>query len=298
MAKSVMCCFPALYVVRRYVGTSVSEILPSAAATVFKKAGAAYNETMASCIHWYDELDSTNDQLKRLLAQDPQLPEGTVVAARYQTAGRGRDGRSWLSEPDTNLMFSLLVRGRKSDESPATLTLAVGVGIARFLKERHKLHISLKWPNDVLIEGKKICGILCEAAVEPGGSADSPSFIVGVGLNVNMSCQQAGRIDQPATSLLLETGGRFPSEEILADVLGELTKTLASWQQQGFMALRETWLSLCGHVGQSVRFRLPGDQCVEGTFAGIEARGQALLRQTDGRVIEVLTGDLITPSGR
>lgn len=250
---------------------------------------------MTPTIHWYDELDSTNDQLKRLLEENPQLPEETVAAARYQTAGRGRDGRNWLSEPDTNLMFSLLVHGCKPDESPATLTLAIGVGIARFLKERHKLHVSLKWPNDILVEGKKICGVLCEDATVPG---ESPALIVGVGLNVNMSVEQAARIDQPATSLAIETGQHYQPDKVLSQVLSELTETIQAWQQKGFTALREAWLSFCPYVGRSISFQQPGGIRQEGMFVGVGLQGQARLRQPDGEQVEMFAGDLIIRQDR
>jgi len=139
-------------------------------------------------LQWYARLPSTNTFLKERLAVESKLPSGTVVAAREQTQGRGRREREWLSSSGENLTFSLLLRGKYAPRHLPSASMAAAVAIAELL-EAEGLQPSLKWPNDVLVGGKKICGILSEGI--------SGGVIIGIGLNVNM--QNTDHINQPAT---------------------------------------------------------------------------------------------------
>ncbi len=146
-------------------------------------------------LQWYERLPSTNIFLKERLALEPQLLSGTVVAVRQQTQGKGRRGRDWLSGANENLTFSILLRGEYEPHTLPAAAMAAAISVADLLGTIG-VHADLKWPNDVLVSEKKICGILSEGV--PGG------IIVGIGLNVNM--QTADHIDQPATSTLIESG--------------------------------------------------------------------------------------------
>ena len=235
-------------------------------------------------LQWYDRLPSTNVFLKELFELDSQLVSGTVVAAREQTQGRGRRGREWLAGANENLTFSFLLRGNCEPRKLPAASMAAAIAVAELL-EAEGIRADLKWPNDVLVNGKKICGILSEGV--PGG------IIVGVGLNVNM--QSAGHIDQPATSTLIETGARRSVDELLAKLLPILSARLDEWAQGGFPSLRAKWSAKTPAPGTAVSVR-DGDVVREGLLAGFGDDGELLLQDISGTVAPIWAGDVFLPS--
>jgi BirA family biotin operon repressor/biotin-[acetyl-CoA-carboxylase] ligase len=240
-------------------------------------------------VTWFDQLDSTNRQLKRLLAENSDLPVGTVIAARDQTDGRGRGERFWQSIPGKDLTFSFFWQTQQQEDYFHTLTLAVGLSVAKTISETCNLPARLKWPNDVLVRQKKICGILCECVKSASGRT---SVIVGIGLNVNMSQGDAENIDQPATSLKIETGRPHDIKNILSLVLREMTQTLQQWENEGFDSLRAQWLDRCDALGQQVIIAQPDEKKVSGTFSGIGPCGEVQLLDARGETLTFLTGDM------
>lgn len=231
-------------------------------------------------LQWYARLPSTNSFLKERLALEKGLPSGTVAAAREQTQGRGRREREWLSASGENLTFSVLLRGKYSPRQLPSASMAAAVAVAELLKAEG-LKPALKWPNDVLVNGKKICGILSEGIT--GG------VIIGIGLNVNM--QNAEHIDQPATSVLIETGKRRDIDEVLNRLLKYLSAYLDEWAQKGFSGIREKWESGILNTGKSVTVR-DGSAVRTGILAGFGQDGELLLRDPSGAVGTVWAGDL------
>lgn len=231
-------------------------------------------------IQWYDRLPSTNTFLKERLELEPELPSGTVVVAREQTHGRGRRNREWLSDANENLTFSLLLRGDMEPKSLPSAAMAAAVAVSETL-EMEGIHSHLKWPNDVLTGGKKICGILSEGI--PGG------IIIGIGLNVNM--ERTGHIDQPATSLLMETGERRSLDKVLEKLLLHLSAQLEPWAQSGFSGIREAWESKVSNLGNPVVVQ-DGTMERTGLLAGFGDDGELLLQSGDGIVSPVWAGDL------
>lgn len=231
-------------------------------------------------IQWYERLSSTNTFLKERLALEPELPSGIVVAAREQTQGRGRRGRDWVSGANESLTFSLLLRGSCTPRKLPAAAMAAAVAVAELL-EAEGVNAVLKWPNDVLAGGKKICGILSE------GVADG--IIIGIGLNVNM--ESAEHIDQPATSLLIETGDRRSVDEQLAKLLPILSARLDEWAQGGFSKVRKNWEANVPNIGKPVSVR-DGDAVRTGLLAGFGEDGELLLQSEDGIVSPVWAGDL------
>ena len=209
-----------------------------------------------------------------------QLPSGTVVAAREQTQGRGRMDRQWLSEANENLTFSLWVCDEIEMHKWPSATMAAAIAVSELL-QAVGLHASLKWPNDVLVNGQKISGILSERI--PQG------LIIGIGLNVNM--QQADHIDQPATSILMETGQRGNVDELLQRLLKLLEKHLATWQHGGFEALRKDWEQKVPNIGKPVTIR-DGTAARTGLLAGFGPNGELLLKDNAGVVHAIWAGDL------
>jgi len=231
-------------------------------------------------IQWFDRLPSTNIFLKERMAVESELPSGTVVAARDQTQGRGRRGRDWLSAANENLTFSILLLGNGDPRKLPAAAMAAAVAVAELL-QAEGVPADLKWPNDVRVGGKKICGILSEGV--------SGGIIVGIGLNVNMRC--ADHIDQPATSILLETGERRNIDELLEKLLPHLAARLAEWEQGGFPKVRKNWEANVPSLGKPVTVR-DGDSERSGLLAGFGEDGELLLQEESGTVSPVWAGDV------
>ena len=230
-------------------------------------------------IQWHDRLPSTNTFLKERLALEPERPSGTLVAAREQTRGRGRRDRPWLAAANENLTFSLLLRGEVEPRKLPAAAMAAAVAVAELLIAEG-VQAALKWPNDVLVGGKKICGILSEGI--PDG------IIIGIGLNVNM--ESAEHIDQPATSLLIETGRRRSIDELLEKLLPFLSARLGEWEQGGFSRVRKSWEANVPNLGKTVSVR-DGGQTRTGILRGFGNDGELLLEE-DGTISSVWAGDL------
>ncbi len=239
-------------------------------------------------VHWFEELGSTNAFLKAWLADEPGLPAGTVVAARRQTAGRGRCQRVWTSGPREDLTFSFLVRHDGPVEwLPASL-MATALAVSEAL-DACGLTTSLKWPNDVLVEDKKICGILAEYVAD--AKAAGHAVVVGVGINLGMDEGRARSIDRPATSVFIETGRKAAPEAVLDQTLVALAHWLADWRRGGFGALREAWMAKAVHVGKWVSVG-EGETRRSGVLKGFGEHGEVLLELEEGSVVPILFGDV------
>jgi BirA family transcriptional regulator, biotin operon repressor / biotin---[acetyl-CoA-carboxylase] ligase len=220
-------------------------------------------------------------------------PEGSLVVAEYQTAGRGRMGRSWLAAKGQNLMFSLVLRPTLAVEEWGMVTLAAAAAIAeavdRFISP---LHSSIKWPNDILLNGRKCCGVLIESAYA-GATSGGRSVILGVGLNVNQEqfdVDLAGR----ATSLLLETGRFTHRSALLADLLFCLETHYTAVNERRFEQVRRAFCSRLHRLGETVTYRLAeGRGSIRGTLEGITDLG-ALRLNTEHGVRTFHAGELTT----
>jgi BirA family biotin operon repressor/biotin-[acetyl-CoA-carboxylase] ligase len=235
-------------------------------------------------VEWFDEVDSTNTRLLEKIRTVPTVLAGTVLAARRQSAGRGRLDRKWLSATSGNLLFSLFVRTGADPGQLPSLTMAMAIAIDEML---HTFHVqsNLKWPNDIHVKGHKIAGLLAERAGEAG-------VVIGVGLNVNMTANQLAGIDQPATSLSRETGRDWLVEEVLALLLTNHFPTwLDRWERKGFPGLRERWVSGCGGLNIPLAVR-DGVSRIHGTLAGFGDGGELQLRLPDGAIQTIWAGDI------
>lgn len=227
---------------------------------------------MNFAVTWYDELDSTNTFLRERARADDSLGEGTVIAAREQLAGRGRGARTWAAARGENLTFSILLRPDADAVKRASLSMAAALAVADVLAECGVV-ATLKWPNDVLVAGRKICGILVESV------AEGP-VVIGIGLNVNMKAETAARIEQPATSLGIEAGRGFELEPVLDSLLAYFSARCEAWRDGGFAALRADW---------DVRAQPPGTEASRGVIAGYGEHGELLVRGADGSAAAVWT---------
>lgn len=250
------------------------------------KVGPGFPE--ACRIVFSEEVGSTNDEARRLLAEGAGA--WTVAWARSQSGGRGRDGRRWSSPPG-NLYASLLLRppGPPARVAQLAFVAAVAIGEALHGLLAGRRPVSLKWPNDVLVGGRKAAGILLESE---GARADGvDGLVIGFGVNLASHPPDA-RL--PATSLLAEGAGELAPGHALAACLHALMRWHARWQDDGFGPVREAWMSAAHGLGAMAQARLPGGT-IEGIFAGLAEGGEMLLETPDG-IRRVTAGDVFFPA--
>jgi len=183
------------------------------------------------------EVGSTNDYAKELASYG--APEGTVVIAETQTAGRGRLGREWVS-PKGGLYFSIVLRPKLSASEAVKLVFVAGLAVAEVLAEMYGISVETKWPNDVLVNGKKICGILSEMNT----TAEKVNYaIVGIGLNANVDVEKKfqGQLKAVVTSLKNELGRRVPLEELFRIILERLENKYDLYINEGFSSVLQKW---------------------------------------------------------
>lgn len=240
--------------------------------------------------HDFDLLDSTNDEAGRRARN--QAPEGTLVVARRQSGGRGRRGRAWQS-PEGNLYCSLLLRPACSPSEAAQLSFVAAVALAEALSSwLPEARIGLKWPNDVLVDGAKIAGILLEA--ETSAKADRAWVVVGIGVNVESSPTD---LDQAASALSEVTAASPTPEAVLATLAPALLAWYDRWRREGFGPVRAAWLGRAAFIGERIRAQL-GEATLDGVFEALDADGTLLLRLEDGTAKEIGAGEIFAaPAG-
>jgi BirA family biotin operon repressor/biotin-[acetyl-CoA-carboxylase] ligase len=231
-----------------------------------------------------DEVDSTQSEvLRRAVAG---APEGTVVTARHQRAGRGSRGHDWWDAPGQSLLASVLVRPAGSAANAPQLSLVGGLAVADALVEVALVPARIRWPNDLLVGGRKVGGILAEASSD--GAGRLLHVVLGIGINLNQSAFPpilAGR----ATSLRLVTGRAHDAGQVLASVLAELGRRYPAWRAGGFAALRAEWRARSLLPGQTVR--LPDGTL--GVGEDVSDEGALLARAGDGRLLRVVSAGAV-----
>ena len=242
-----------------------------------------------------DEAGSTNDELVALSAEEPDF---SVVVTANQTAGRGRLGRVWVAPAGSSLAISVLLRPALPDGEPLAmehygwLPLLAGAAMARAVQPLVAGRVGLKWPNDVQIDGLKVCGVLAELV--PSGDA----VVMGSGVNLSMTRDELPTAT--ATSLALAGAsvvGDDLADAVLAGYLTELRSLIDDFLRHGAAAEASGTLrlvtELCTTIGQQVRVELPGGTDLFGAATGIDTSGRLLLRRsTDGLAMAVAAGDV------
>jgi BirA family transcriptional regulator, biotin operon repressor / biotin---[acetyl-CoA-carboxylase] ligase len=213
---------------------------------------------------------------------------GTVIAAEWQSAGRGRRGRAWHGGLGGALAFSMLWRFAQGAGVLSGLSLVVGVALARGLNAITGLSAGLKWPNDVVVDGKKLGGIL----IEVSGDVLGPSAaVIGIGLNVRLSQSLRLAIDQPVTDIESLVGKRIDRNVLLARLLLELDSAITSFARHGFAPFHAEWERLHAHQGRRVTLLLPDGRSERGTVRGVAEDG-ALLLEARGDLKRFHSGDI------
>jgi BirA family transcriptional regulator, biotin operon repressor / biotin---[acetyl-CoA-carboxylase] ligase len=221
-----------------------------------------------------DEIDSTNSEALRLAA-DPEVPEGTVVVADSQTAGRGRWGRTWVSEPGKSLTFSILLR---PTARPDLITTCVGVAVTEAVRELTGVDAGLKWPNDVVVDGRKLAGILVESQTDPTGGFTA---VAGIGINLQ---DPPSEVAAPVTSLANVSLGPAPARhEVLAAVLSwfePLYRSLGT--QQGANQIVDRASELSTVLGKEVTLAFADGHSQTGMAIALDPSGALIVGSSNG----------------
>jgi len=231
---------------------------------------------------------STNADAFRLAEEGAE--EGTVVVADGQSAGKGRRGRVWTSPQGVNLYCSVVLRPDILPHEAPQLTFLSAVAVVRAISQESGLTAEIKWPNDVLLQGKKVAGLLNEMSAE----TDGINFVIlGIGVNLNMSRDQfPDDLRAPATSLQLERGMPVQRARFAALLLNELDRLYADFLRHGFGPVREEWQRCCNAAGREVVVSDQGRDIVKGMFDGIDGDGALLLRLQNGKQERIVAGDV------
>jgi BirA family transcriptional regulator, biotin operon repressor / biotin---[acetyl-CoA-carboxylase] ligase len=224
-----------------------------------------------------DSVGSTNDEAARLA--DAGAAEGTIVWAREQTGGRGRRGRHWAS-PAGNLYSSTILRPSCAAVRATELGFVAALAVADIVPGGREIRV--KWPNDVMVDGGKIAGILLESSIGQGGLVEH--VIAGIGVNVGFA-PQLPEMRYPGAAL----GGSVVAA--LESLTQALARRLSEWRRDGFASVREAWLAKAGPLGADVDVRL-GEELVRGRFAGLDGEGALLLDTVAGRR-KIVSGELL-----
>lgn len=227
---------------------------------------------------------STNDEARDLANQG--MSDGTVIWAVEQKIGRGRLGRGWTSPPG-NLYASIILRDIGPLAQAAQLSfvtaLAMGEAVAEFAPNPEA--ITLKWPNDILMDGAKFCGILLES----GKDASARDWIV-IGTGVNIESHPDNTI-YPASNLR-QAGSDVSVEELLSTYVHKLAEWRNRWRAQGFAPIRASWLNRAAKLGQVIRVNLPGDRQIEGVFRNMNEDGAIEIQLESGLIETISAGDV------
>ena len=235
-------------------------------------------------VHFARETDSTNLWIKRLAKEG--APEGTLALAEFQSAGRGRLGRSWEVPEGTSVMMSILLRPKFEPQYAPTLTLVMGMAVAKAVKKLG-FDVSIKWPNDVVVSHKKICGILTEMGVRDG---KIDYAVIGVGINVNIREFPEEMADK-ATSLYLESGREFDRSQIPGLVMEAFEEYYEKFAATcDLSGLKEEYESILANYNQPVR--VLAKEPYEGVARGITDGGELLVEKTDGTIVAVSAGEV------
>ncbi|MDN7127528.1 bifunctional biotin--[acetyl-CoA-carboxylase] ligase/biotin operon repressor BirA [Pseudidiomarina terrestris] len=230
---------------------------------------------------------SSNDVLRERLRENKELNAGYAVLAEAQTAGRGRRGKAWYSPFASNLYLSMYWPLEHGMSGAMGLSVAIGTALAETLAEDGMEGVQLKWPNDILVGGKKIAGILIELE---GQATDSAHAIIGIGINLRMPDWLDAPIDQPWTDVETELNGRVERNQLVAKLLNKLRTALQAYDVEGLAPFIERWSSFDKLQERAVRIQF-GEKYISGVAKGISEDG-ALLVEVAGEVKRFHAGEV------
>jgi BirA family biotin operon repressor/biotin-[acetyl-CoA-carboxylase] ligase len=238
-------------------------------------------------VEFCEEIDSTNNLACRLAREG--APEGAVVVADAQAKGKGRLNRVWQSPPAANLYVSIILRPEIQAAAAPQITLVAGLAVAELLSCYCPEGVAIKWPNDILVRGKKICGILTEMK---SSAADVDFIILGIGININMNRDDfEPALRETATSLKIETGETFNRLDVISGLFNSFEKWYRLFLHRGFPGVRDAWLRYADILGRPVRVVFRED-VQTGVVMGIDDDGTIVMKGADGATQRVIAGDV------
>jgi BirA family biotin operon repressor/biotin-[acetyl-CoA-carboxylase] ligase len=234
-------------------------------------------------VHYYSELESTNNTAREIA---PQVSEGTVIIAETQKSGRGRLGKEWQSVSG-GLWLSLILKPSIPLENLSRVTLVAGIAVTNSLRSMG-VDAHIKWPNDVLVKDKKICGILTEVSAEIG---KVDYVILGIGINVNVKLSElTDDVRRNSTSVSYEIGKPLDRTSFLASLLYELEQQYIRFKTRQFTEIVDEWINLSDTIGRNVRVKTP-IMLIEGKAIGITEKGALVVLDQNGKKHEIIAGN-------
>lgn len=238
-------------------------------------------------INVFNQTTSTNDVVEKMAVDG--VPEGVVVFADSQTKGRGRLGRQWHSLPGKGLWFSVLLRPPLHPKMAMQLTIAAAVSVRRAINQLTNIAVFIKWPNDIVIGGKKVAGILNEISAE----LDRIKYaILGIGVNVNHEATDfPPDLCKIATSIKINIGQQLNRSELAAAIIQSLDADYEKIIKGNFSAIADEWMNFCETIGKQVTIRT-GERIIQGRAESLDADGCLIVRKTHGHLERVIGGDV------
>ncbi|MCE7792146.1 biotin--[Salipaludibacillus sp. CUR1] len=234
---------------------------------------------------YHNSVTSTQTVAQQLANEG--VSEGTVVVADEQTGGKGRLGRVWDSEKGSGVWMSLVLKPQIDFRKAPQLTLLTAVAVTRAIESVSGLPLSIKWPNDLLVNGKKLCGILTEMQADPDRVQ---SVIIGIGLNVNHGAFPED-LSEIATSMNIEAGKPFNRAEVIAAILNEFSWLYRTYLSQGFSLIKPLWEAHAVSIGKKIVARSTAGT-TEGYALGIDGEGVLLLQDNQGETHRIYSADI------
>ena len=239
-----------------------------------------------TCLEFEEVVDSTNIRAKEL--GEKGAPHGTLVVAEQQTAGKGRRGRSWVSPPGSSIYMTLLLKPEVDPSRAPMLTLLMAYAIADAFRGEKNLDVQIKWPNDLVLNKKKICGILTEMSAEVGYVH---YVVIGVGINVNTESFQE-EISQTATSLRIEEGVKFQRAELIAAIMQKFEMYYEKFCASGNLSdIMDGYNAILVNKDREVRVLEPGNE-YNAKALGINETGELIVEKEDGSRTEIFSGEV------
>ena len=239
----------------------------------------------------YDEVDSTNDVLRELIGEG-MAADGTVVVSDSQTAGRGRLGRKWLSPAGSNLYLSALFCPEISPQESSVFTFLASCALVDVFSG-YGIDAAIKWPNDILVDGKKISGVLTELGTSDGAV---DYLVIGIGVNLNLPKEFIRRemedISEKTTSLSILLGENVGRERFCAELLSALDRLYSEFRRRGTQAIVDMWIERWGFLGKEISVDVSGE-VVCGVVERVDANGFLYLRTAESNLRRVITGDTV-----
>jgi len=239
----------------------------------------------------HQSLDSTNKQASLAIAQQHSKQEsatGTVILSEYQTSGRGRRGKQWISPFASNIYLSIVWDFEQGATALQGLSLSIGVAVSRALRQLGVQAVQLKWPNDIYVNHKKLGGILLEMVGDPSGHC---TVIIGIGINVAMPPTSGCEIDQQWTDLKSTLSQSISRNQLVALIINHSFDVLADYQDQGFASYRDEWQAIDAFRGKQATIST-AKQSISGTLLGVDKLGALQMQLENGQIKNFIGGEL------